>query len=231
MAEPYFERDGITIYHGDCRDILPQLEPVDLVITDPPYAIGGAKAEWKVTASVGTGIHYAAKKVNKGGAMLCFTTTSGRGMEFTTGAIGGALPLNRLLVWHKEFVRSRVAGPWRWDAVAILAFGARIVRPGHILVRLPTTGDAARARSTPATAPTAARGRPLALRPLRGVHRARPLRRLRHAAHPGPSRRAPRYRDRDRGGALRAHGAAAPTGRVRLPRAGPVAVVERQSRF
>lgn len=40
---PYFETpDGrITIYHGDCREILPMLtEPVDLVLTDPPYGIG-----------------------------------------------------------------------------------------------------------------------------------------------------------------------------------------------
>ena len=37
---PYSERDGITIYHGDCRDILPTLPPVDLVLTDPPYGIG-----------------------------------------------------------------------------------------------------------------------------------------------------------------------------------------------
>ena len=36
---PYYSRDGITIYHGDCRDILPQLESVDLVLTDPPYNI------------------------------------------------------------------------------------------------------------------------------------------------------------------------------------------------
>ncbi len=36
---PYFERDGITIYHADCRDVLPTLEPgsVDLVLTDPPF--------------------------------------------------------------------------------------------------------------------------------------------------------------------------------------------------
>jgi len=38
--KPYYEHAGITIYHGDCRDILPQLEPVDLVLTDPPYGIG-----------------------------------------------------------------------------------------------------------------------------------------------------------------------------------------------
>jgi site-specific DNA-methyltransferase (adenine-specific) len=35
--KPYYERDGITIYHGDCREILPTLGPVDHVITDPPY--------------------------------------------------------------------------------------------------------------------------------------------------------------------------------------------------
>ena len=37
---PYYEHYGITIYHGDCREILPELEPVDLVLTDPPYGIG-----------------------------------------------------------------------------------------------------------------------------------------------------------------------------------------------
>lgn len=38
---PYFEEDGITIYHGDCREVLPQIE-ADLCITDPPYGIGRA---------------------------------------------------------------------------------------------------------------------------------------------------------------------------------------------
>jgi site-specific DNA-methyltransferase (adenine-specific) len=36
---PYYQDAYVTIYHGDCRDILPQLEPVDLVLTDPPYGI------------------------------------------------------------------------------------------------------------------------------------------------------------------------------------------------
>lgn len=37
---PYYEHNGITIYHGDCRDILPLInEPVDLVLTDPPYGV------------------------------------------------------------------------------------------------------------------------------------------------------------------------------------------------
>lgn len=39
LPTPYYERDGITIYCADCRDVLPHLPPVDLVLTDPPYGI------------------------------------------------------------------------------------------------------------------------------------------------------------------------------------------------
>lgn len=38
--KPYYDEDGITIYHGDCRDIIPHLPKVDLVLTDPPYNVG-----------------------------------------------------------------------------------------------------------------------------------------------------------------------------------------------
>ena len=39
LPKPYYEHDGQTIYLGDCRDILPELPKVDLVLTDPPYGI------------------------------------------------------------------------------------------------------------------------------------------------------------------------------------------------
>lgn len=39
MIEPYYQEGGITIYHGDCREILPYLQVVDLVLTDPPYGM------------------------------------------------------------------------------------------------------------------------------------------------------------------------------------------------
>jgi site-specific DNA-methyltransferase (adenine-specific) len=44
--KPYYQDDSCTIYHGDCREILPGLEPVDLVLTDPPYGINYASA-WR----------------------------------------------------------------------------------------------------------------------------------------------------------------------------------------
>ena len=35
---PYYEHAGITIWHGDCLDIMPMVGLVDHVITDPPYS-------------------------------------------------------------------------------------------------------------------------------------------------------------------------------------------------
>ncbi len=43
MADsPYYQRDGITILHGDCADLIGRLS-ADLVLTDPPYGIGEAR--------------------------------------------------------------------------------------------------------------------------------------------------------------------------------------------
>lgn len=36
VMKPYYEEDGITIYHGDCRDVVPNLGLFDLLLTDPP---------------------------------------------------------------------------------------------------------------------------------------------------------------------------------------------------
>lgn len=35
--KPYYETKLGKLYHGDCLDIIPELERVDLVLTDPPY--------------------------------------------------------------------------------------------------------------------------------------------------------------------------------------------------
>jgi site-specific DNA-methyltransferase (adenine-specific) len=53
-VKPYYEEDGITIYHGDCRDILWLLPKVDFVLTDPPYGIEGT---WNGGRSHGWGRH------------------------------------------------------------------------------------------------------------------------------------------------------------------------------
>jgi len=66
---PYYEHAGITIYHGDCREVLPHVDPVNAVVTSPPYNVlhtipehgsGMRKPpEGKKTARGGAGFHAA----------------------------------------------------------------------------------------------------------------------------------------------------------------------------
>lgn len=37
--KPYYEENGITIYHGDCLEVMNSLSDVEIVLTDPPYGI------------------------------------------------------------------------------------------------------------------------------------------------------------------------------------------------
>lgn len=37
IPKPDWERDGVSLYCADCREILPHLPKVDFIITDPPY--------------------------------------------------------------------------------------------------------------------------------------------------------------------------------------------------
>jgi site-specific DNA-methyltransferase (adenine-specific) len=39
----YYEHDGCTIYHGDCREVLPTLEQISAVVTDPPYQLANGR--------------------------------------------------------------------------------------------------------------------------------------------------------------------------------------------
>lgn len=40
MIAPYYQDDFVTLYHGDCRDVLPGLGVQDAIVTDPPYGLG-----------------------------------------------------------------------------------------------------------------------------------------------------------------------------------------------
>lgn len=52
---PYYQDDYATIYHGDCREILPQLPKVDCIITDPPYGVGLESKQHKWFRQEGSG--------------------------------------------------------------------------------------------------------------------------------------------------------------------------------
>ena len=44
--KPYYQDEYVQIFHGDCREILPELPKVDLVLTDPPY--GMTASAWDI---------------------------------------------------------------------------------------------------------------------------------------------------------------------------------------
>lgn len=49
--KPYYDDGkGIVIYLGDCREILPSLPKVDLVLTDPPYGVSGEQNSKTMTS-------------------------------------------------------------------------------------------------------------------------------------------------------------------------------------
>jgi modification methylase len=56
-VKPFYQHAGISIYNGDCRDVIPALPPADLVFTSPPYNLGGAPwphlGHWKPGDSPG----------------------------------------------------------------------------------------------------------------------------------------------------------------------------------
>lgn len=37
--KPYYEDENARLYLGDCRAVLPELDPADLIVTDPPYGV------------------------------------------------------------------------------------------------------------------------------------------------------------------------------------------------
>lgn len=56
-VKPYYEDDAVTIYHGDCMDVLPTLSGVQMVLTSPPYNLGQPPGTKWTALSGGYGEH------------------------------------------------------------------------------------------------------------------------------------------------------------------------------
>lgn len=51
---PYYEDDFVTLYHGDCLDVLPTLSGIAATVTSPPYNTLGARMPSKPTGGFGS---------------------------------------------------------------------------------------------------------------------------------------------------------------------------------
>jgi site-specific DNA-methyltransferase (adenine-specific) len=94
-VRPYYDQGGITIYHGDCRDVLPDLPIVDAVITDPPYGTG--VTEWD--QSISDQAVAACVAAMRGYAVFCYSNTR---LAHILTAIKAAGAEAWVAVWHKS---------------------------------------------------------------------------------------------------------------------------------
>jgi site-specific DNA-methyltransferase (adenine-specific) len=104
-VKPYYSDDAVTLYHGDCREILPHVQ-ADVLVTDPPYGIGYQSA-WRTererfdiiagddAPSMGW-VNEARRCVADGGALYVFTRWD------VLPQLLGAMPMSRsCVVWDR----------------------------------------------------------------------------------------------------------------------------------
>ena len=143
-VKPYYDEGGITIYHGDARDVLPFVSG-DVVVTDPPYSSGGFQEAGKSSGSIGTRdnqtiqfdnlstrgyerlMREVLRHLNQADEIYAFTDW--RMWINTFDAIEGAgWRVRNMLVWDKG--QMGMGMPWR-NQHELIAYGKR--SPGRII--------------------------------------------------------------------------------------------------
>lgn len=55
--KPYYSDDSVTIYNGDCEEVIPKLGEIDLIVTSPPYNLRGSTGSEFARLKGGYGTH------------------------------------------------------------------------------------------------------------------------------------------------------------------------------
>jgi len=130
IAKPYYEQDGITIYHGDCREILPHLGPADLVLTDPPYGVDMKYGD-SVTDTVDVSFHRILDVVRIAEALSPIVLTTVGCFEIEKRLYASHPPVWRLC-WRKGITsRPSAVGFTDWEPVFV--YGRAVHRNAHDL--------------------------------------------------------------------------------------------------
>lgn len=114
----------MTLLHGDSLElILAEREAPDLIVTDPPYAFGGAGAEHELSATVAVVLREAASRLKKGRWMLVMCASSWRSTAYMVDAVRGIVDPVRIATWCKPAARTKAqTAGWKWASVNVVAF-------------------------------------------------------------------------------------------------------------
>lgn len=152
---PYYSDDLVTLYHGDCREVLTWLE-ADVLVTDPPYGIAWSKGQNNAAGSFAhAGIQNDESTATRDAAVAMFA-----GPAIVFGSFRAPFPVGvrQTLVWQKP-VDAGVVGSttgYRTDTELIFLLGPHEMRPPSRSSVLTTSGGVAHYRNEhPHSKPTA----------------------------------------------------------------------------
>jgi site-specific DNA-methyltransferase (adenine-specific) len=149
--KPYYQDDLVTIYHGDCREWMPE---ADVIVTDPPYGIG-----WQ---QHGGGVNGKSRGTRRHAGIVGDTDTSARDavlglFPWTPAAVFGSwrapfpADVRQVLVYQKSPDAGLMGsvtgfrtdsdpiflvGPWpvrtvRWSSVLVSRIGLPTLQAGR----------------------------------------------------------------------------------------------------
>ena len=95
---PYYEDGSVTIYHGDCREVLPAIEGVETCITDPPYGLSFMGKGWDHAVPDESYWRRVAAALKPGASVLAFGGTR-LWHWLTVGMERGGLEIRDCLMW------------------------------------------------------------------------------------------------------------------------------------
>ena len=135
---PYYQRDEITIYHGDCLKILPHLTECDITFSSPPYNTIAATKPSGLMAEHN-------RKQNEGYDGYSDDLDEPQYQEWIREVFGHCRQLSKGLVWinHKTRYRDKqgihplAIFPWPfysevvWDRGGSITLNARKFAPSH----------------------------------------------------------------------------------------------------
>jgi len=134
MIQSAFTIQGVTVYHADCLDVLPQLEAgsVDAVVTDPPYGVNIAAWDGEMPPQ-----HILTDCLRVAvGAVIWF------GAATKLFGFADYVPRpDRIAVWAPRFTLSKTSSNgmfYRWHPIALWRLGKTTL--GSDLLDVPCDG-------------------------------------------------------------------------------------------